>query len=341
MMRTGLALSLLLLLGACAQEEAAPLRAAAGTLLADPSLELPETAAELGLFPDAPYLGVTPVEALGYEPDWPLWSNGLGKLRHLRLPEGGVVDVSAGDDWAFPPNTIFFKTFTTTDADHPEGQRPVETRLIRITEDGVEYAAYVWNDEGTNGDRSELKLPVEVTVTEDGETFAHAVPNKLQCRKCHESHPNEILGFTARQLAAEQANALADVDVFGATVALEPVVESDPEVREILGYFIGNCVHCHNGWDGPSSSYDLGPEMALDHLIDQPTEGSASAPGIRVVPGDPEGSILYQAMVNTAGADEDEEGGEEAKAMPPVGVQRKDTDAIEMIRTWILHLPED
>jgi hypothetical protein len=329
----------LILLGACAEEEAGPLQAEAGTLLADPSLELPDTIAELGLFPEAPSLGVTPVEAERYAPQWPLWSNGLGKLRHLRLPDGGKVDTAAADHWAFPVHTVFFKTFTTTDTGHPEGQRPVETRIIRITDDGVEYAAYVWNEEGTGGSRSDLKLPVAIQVTEDGETFEHAVPNKLQCRKCHESHPNEILGLTERQLDEETATALAEAGLFEAPPSVVPVAHEDDETRAVLGYFLGNCVHCHNGSDGPSSSYDLGADVALDALIDKPTEGSASAPGIRVIPGDPEGSILYQAMMNNfEDTEEAEGGGEEAKAMPPVGVQRIDLDAIARIRDWILQL---
>jgi hypothetical protein len=337
----GRILACLILLSACAEEEEGPLLAEAGTLLADPSLALPDTLAELGLFPQAPLLGVAPVEAQPYAPQWPLWSNGLGKLRHVRLPEGDVVDTAAGDDWTFPVHTLFFKTFTTTDADHPEGQRPVETRIIRVTSDGVEYAAYIWNDAATDGMRSDLKLPVAIAVTEDGESFEHAVPNKLQCRKCHESHPNEILGFVARQLDGETASVLVEAGVFDSSPALETIAHEDEETRAVLGYFQGNCVACHNGSDGPSSSFDLGAEVALEAIIDKPTEGSASAPGIRVIPGDPEGSILYQGMVNTSGPDDDdddEEAGEEAKAMPPVGVQRKDAQAIERIRAWILAL---
>ncbi len=327
-----------LLLAACAEEPEGPLTAREGSLLADPTLDFPETIEELGLFPALPRLETTPVEAKLYAPVWPMWSNGLEKLRHVRLPEGTIVDTSASDAWEFPTDTLFFKTFTTTDPSHPEGQRPVETRVVRILADDVEYASYIWDADSLNGQRSDLKLPVEIEVTEDGETFLHAVPNKLQCRKCHESHPTEVLGFAASQLSSETVATLTDEAVFGSPPSVTAVEHDDPEVREVLGYFQGNCVHCHNGSDGPSSSYDLGSEVALEALINKPTEGSASAPGIRVVPGDPEASILYQALVNNSVDDDDDGGGEEAKAMPPVGVQRKDAEMIEKIRLWILGL---
>jgi hypothetical protein len=335
---TRTALALLTLLAACAEEREGPTVAQAGTLLAEPSLDFPDRISELGLFPHVPALASVPVEATVYEPTWPLWSNGLGKLRHVRLPDGTTVDVTTSDAWEFPNDALFFKTFTTTDSTHPEGQRPVETRVIRITEDDVEYASYIWNEDGLDGDRSDLKLPVEIEVTEDGETFLHAVPNKLQCRKCHESHPNEVLGFAASQFSELAGATLADVGLFSSPPSVEPVEHPEAKTLEILGYFQGNCVHCHNGSDGPSSSYDLGASVALEALIEQPTEGSASAPGIRVVPGDPEASILYQAMINNTVEDDDSEGGEEAKAMPPVGVQRKDEEMIEKIRLWILSL---
>lgn len=326
------------LLSACGEEADAPLTARAGTLVADPALEFPETIDELGLFPESPSLEAVPMEAKAYAPVWPLWSNGLGKVRHLRLPDGTAVDTDEPAAWRFPPDTLFFKTFTTTDPEHPGGQRPVETRVVRITEDDIEYASYIWDEDGVDGVRSDLKLPVEIEVTEGGETFLHAVPNKLQCRKCHESHPTEVLGFAASQLSGDEVSRLRDEGVFTTLPTVEEVEHPEAQVREILGYFQGNCVHCHNGSDGPSSSYDLSPAVALDALIEQPTEGSASAPGIRVVPGDPDASILYQALVNNLAEEDDGEGGEEAKAMPPVGVQRKDAEMIETIRLWILSL---
>jgi len=332
-------IALALLLGACAEETVGPTTAQAGTLLAEPSLEFPDTISELGLFPDAPRLSSVPVEASLYAPSWPLWSNDLGKVRHVRLPDGTSVDVTNSDAWQFPEDTLFFKTFTTTDPSHPEGQRPVETRVVRIIEEDIEYASYIWNEAGTDGDRTDLKLPVEIEVTEAGQTFLHAVPNKLQCRKCHESHPTEVLGFAASQLSELEVSELTDAGIFQSPPAVVTIDHPEEETREILGYFQGNCVHCHNGSDGPSSSYDLSAGVALEALIGQPTEGSASAPGIRVVPGDPEGSILYQALVNNSEEEDDEsEGGEEAKAMPPVGVQLKDAEMIEKIRLWILSL---
>ena len=99
---------------------------------------------------------------------------------------------------------------------------------------------------------------------------------------------------------------------------------------QVLGYLVGNCTHCHNGTNGAASSFDLRPEVALRNLIDQPTASSATADGIRVVPGEPEQSVLYLAV--RGGSDF------EVKDMPPLGVARRDDAAIQLLRNWILEL---
>jgi hypothetical protein len=59
--------------------------------------------------------------------------------------------------------------------------------------------------------------------------------------------------------------------------------------------------------------------------------GSGTAPGIRVVPGNPEMSVLYRQLTRmnlTRGYN----------PMPPVGVQVADPDAVQLVREWILSL---
>ena len=103
-----------------------------------------------------------------------------------------------------------------------------------------------------------------------------------------------------------------------------------PLTSAVLGNFVGNCVHCHNGSNGAASSFDLRPAVALENLVDQPTASSATAAGIRLVPGAPEESILYLAMSGTPDL--------EVKEMPPLGVAIRDLSAIEQLYDWILAL---
>jgi hypothetical protein len=103
-----------------------------------------------------------------------------------------------------------------------------------------------------------------------------------------------------------------------------------PLTTSVLGYFAGNCVHCHNGTNGAASSFDLRPDVALSNVIDQPTASSATADGIRVFPGKPADSILYLGV----------KGGTEleVKDMPPLGVALRDEGAVQLLNDWITAL---
>jgi hypothetical protein len=98
-----------------------------------------------------------------------------------------------------------------------------------------------------------------------------------------------------------------------------------------LGYFVGNCVHCHNGSNGAASSFDLRPAAALGNIVGHETESSATADGVRVAPGEPEQSVLF---VGLRGGDR------EVKDMPPLGVARRDEQALRLVRDFILALGE-
>ena len=103
-----------------------------------------------------------------------------------------------------------------------------------------------------------------------------------------------------------------------------PTVDApDERTAEVLGYLRGNCVHCHNG----RTVFDLRQEVALENLIDQPTASSGVEVGIRVVPGDPEASVLLAVL-----------DGESDTTMPPLGVQIRDESAIRKVREWIREL---
>lgn len=273
----------------------------------------PDRLSEYGLFPEAPVLDNVPTGALPFEPAFPMWTNGMGKLRHVVLDAGGELR-RVGDEYVAPEGALFFKTFL---ADAPEGSsgHPVETRVIRVGEEGaLEYAAYLWNAEGTDAERLDLRTPEPVDVRVLGEALTHEVPSRIQCVACHEAGARRILGFTPLQID----DGLADVE--------------DDALREVLGWAYGNCAHCHDGSGGPDASFSMLPDVFLDNTLDHPTEGSASGVGVRVVPGDPDASALVIAL----------SGGDDAsglRPMPPLGVQRRDDEALERLRAWIAALP--
>jgi hypothetical protein len=311
--------------------------------LASPGGPLPETMAELGLYPKPGDLGRVHPRALPYEPAYPLWSNGSEKQRFLVLPDGAGVDASESDAWSFPLGTLFLKTFSYPPPGDASGKlRPLETRVIRSGEDGFEYAVYLWDEAGESASLIDLKNKTLVPVELDGEAFEHEVPSKLQCRMCHESKLGTIIGFREIQLGALPASGgetelekLARRSVFTSELAAEPerIEHDDPLTLEVLGYLQGNCVHCHNGGEGSSTAFDMRHDVALENLISRDSEGELLS-GIRVVPGDPEASLVYLTLDRRS-----EEG--EILPMPPVGVQREDARALELFRSWIEALPAE
>lgn len=298
--------------------------AGAPTLIDQPSLEFPATLSEVGLYADLAEQQAAP-RAIPYTPRAALWSNGLAKARYIVVPAGESIDTGTSD-WVFPEGTLLFKTFLGDDG-------PVETRVERTTGAAPEFATYRWD-----GDEAYLldgERGVDVEVSVDGDSTAHEIPSIRSCEQCHESATNPVLGFTPLELSGEAREAVEQVE----RLVSAGVISSNPKLdgaldeftgtgRDVLSYLVGNCVHCHNDSGGIASSFDLRPEVAFDALIDQPTASSASAVGIRVVPGNPGESILFQAV---SGETDDPE----VKSMPPVGVQRRDRAGIELLRGWI------
>src|SRR5690606_10428277 len=201
-----------------------------------------------------------------------------------------------------------------------------------------QYGVYVWDKAGRSATLGDLSSTVPVPVRIEDEHFEHVIPAKLDCRKCHESADHAVLGFSELQLNApfgesdrSQLDALTAAGVLDAAPeSAAAIVHSDPLTREALGYLTGNCVHCHNGGDGPSSAFDLRHAAAIDNLVDQPAEGEL-ATGVRVVPGHPERSVLFRALRRDL---EDLD----VQPMPPVGVDRVDQGALDLFEAWIRSL---
>jgi hypothetical protein len=304
---------------------------------------LPSRISELELYPSLPSLRAVHPRALAYRPKYELWSNGTEKERFLVLPEGTEIASEQPEHFQFPVGTLLLKTFSAprvSSSGELLGERPLETRTLRLGPAGWEYGVYLWDEAAAEAEFVDISQTRRVAVEIDGERFEHVVPAKLDCRKCHESHPATVLGFNELQLNAPHSNGantqleqLHDAAIVThLPAAPEAISATDSLTAEVLGYLHGNCTHCHNGSGGPSSSFDLRHEVALEHLIGRPTEGEATA-GIRVVPGAPEGSALYLAVTREAAM-------ADVQPMPPVGVERVDSRGVELFRSWIAGLAE-
>lgn len=111
------------------------------------------------------------VGVFAYAPQYPLWSDGSGKLRYIRVPRGQSVKFHKDTQaWDIPPNTRFYKTFLkeVTDSDGNDRFRKIETRVIVARPDttlpdgtiqqNALFGTYIWNDDETTATLSQLPL---------------------------------------------------------------------------------------------------------------------------------------------------------------------------------------
>jgi hypothetical protein len=317
------------------------------------TIKPPRALQETGLYADFEKLQVDP-KHLAFTPQYPLWTDGATKRRWISLPPGSAIDGSDPDAWIFPTGTRLWKEFSF------QGQR-VETRYLERQADGQWlYAAYAWSADGREaqlvperGRRNAYPL---------GQKRSHTIPGTTDCKVCHQGGRSEVLGFSLLQLSperdpgalhAEPAPA-AGVDLRylvekGLLVGLpRPLQEVPPRAaaataveRAALGYFHGNCGHCHNE-QGPlknlglflrhSSSARGQPAIAtaVGHPIRKPAPGQSADAVLRIEPGHPDRSGLMQRVGSRY----------PALQMPPLGTELIDNDAVELIRRWIAETPE-
>ena len=230
-----------------------------------------------------------------FSPRFPLWTDGLDKHRTLSRPRPNAAPDEVG--------SIFTKTFS-------DGDRPLETRVLVRREDGWEPAAYLWDRDGDDAVLLDGEQPTPVPDS------THVVPSQRQCRTCHESAPSPILGYNDVQL--------------GRAPLIPGVADSElPRVkRDAIGWVLGNCTHCHNGGDGPSSVFDLRPAAFEAATLCVETTSSMSAPGLRIAPGAPDDSVLYRAVSRQDGT----------ASMPPLGVHRPDPHGLAALHAYITSL---
>jgi len=306
--------------------------------------EAPPRLADTGLYADAATRTVA-VDAIPFEPQYPLWTDGAAKRRWISLPPGTAVDARDVDDWQFPVGTRLWKQFTFATG--------VETRFLARRADGSWlYASYVRTPDG----RDDVLAPAtgvrQFCATANGRS--HDVPSHADCRLCHENGRSPVLGFSALQLSGDRdplapnavPPAAGALDLAGfvarglvqnlpaAHRATPPrIAARTPTERAALGYLHGNCASCHNA---------SGPLERLDLRLDYPLAAGGTAPAIastlgvasrftrggatqRVAAGDPEHSVLFARVT----ADDP------VTQMPPFGRHLVDATATNLIARWI------
>ena len=314
---------------------------------------LPQRLSETGLYADGAPGKIHP-QALSFNPQYPLWSDGTTKRRWLRLPPGTAIDASDADAWKFPPGTRLWKEFSHG--------RPIETRLVERLADGSwRYSTYVWNEQGTDAmlapESGIAALPAAGAPGGKYRILAQA-----DCRACHEAANVPVLGFSALQLSPDRdpmaANAFpmvrGDVDLpslvsKGHVVNLSrELLRRPPRIaarsateRAALGYLHGNCGHCHSRADSDplvpvdlvleqmvASNKDVSAGILASLVNAQGRYRMANARAL-LAPGKPQQSTLVLRMKTR----------NPMARMPPLGTSVPDPQGIALMEKWIQDLP--
>jgi hypothetical protein len=290
---------------------------------------------------------------VSFSPQYPLWSDGADKRRWLYLPPGRFIDASRPDAWQFPPGTKLWKEFS-------HAGRAVETRYIERRADGSwQFAAYVWNDEGSDAvlaPATGVVLPVRAAPG-----GRYTVPSRADCMACHGGAAVPVLGASALQLSPDRDPLAAhgrppsagDVDLRGlvargwlrglppALLERPPRIAADtPVERAALGYLHGNCAHCHNSSGSrvpvrltlAQSATDAQGSRSevLRSAVDAPSR--YRPPGVAddarvVVPGSTQASVLAVRMQSRHAQVQ----------MPPLGSDAPDPEGLALVFRWITH----
>ena len=307
----------------------------------------PARLAETGLYSDFAARTIDP-RNLPFAPQYPLWSDGAAKRRWIFLPPGTAIDARDAEAWRFPVGTKLWKEFSW-------GRR-VETRYLERTRAGWIYAAYAWGEDEQDARLADARGAPTTQEVAPGRT--HAIPSVTDCKSCHQNGRAEVLGFSALQLSPDRdplaphreplepgMPTLETLVAHGALRGLPRqllstpprIAAATPRGRAAMGYLHANCGICHDS-AGPLASLGVslrhtllpgaaGGEPAAA-AVDLPTRfrvPGAAARSVWIAPGAPESSAIVARMAART----------PAAQMPPLGTQRVDGEALELVRSWI------
>jgi hypothetical protein len=301
---------------------------------------LPHDLACTGLYSDIQTAKFAP-DAVTFVPSVSLSSDGADKRRWIKLPPNTQIDNSDPRRWEFPVGTRFFKEFS-----YPE-TGAIETRFFWKQREGFWHSTtYLWNSNHTQATRLDKGMTVKGPAA-----GPHYVPTRDECEECHGTRDDTTLGFEQVSLGTQgaQGMSLATLVEKGLLTnkpqSLNLIVGDDGSgmAEPILRWFHVNCgVSCHND-DQNSAGYSSRLRFKLDpaQLDGRPTntfEGIALTVGVkawtakwanqvRIVPGDPENSLLYK-LINARGQGEN-------RQMPPIASLRVDAKYTKQIYDWI------
>ena len=278
----------------------------------------------------------------------PLFSDYAKKKRFIWMPNG--VKANFVDDYSpldFPIGTFLIKNFFYNTIQPNNNQRILETRIMFKTDEGWDFANYLWNEEQTEAFFSNNGDLVELTWLE-GEALKstnYRIPSRAECFTCHnQSDSPTPIGLrpqninknynydegTDNQLRKLISVGYLDSDIPGninTTVTWDD--NSNSLEERVRSYLDINCAHCHsdNGYCNYRPmrfAYNLTDNRENIGVCVEPETQFIPNSDI-VKPNDTDLSILYYRLSTT----------DESFRMPLLGRTINHDEGVELIEEWI------
>ncbi|RYH76278.1 hypothetical protein EVU94_04775 [Flavobacteriaceae bacterium 144Ye] len=296
-----------------------------------------------------PSSGVVP-----YDLSSPLFSDYAHKKRFLWMPNNVSAQyVNDHSPFDFPVGTVLIKNFYYENVQPTNTTVLIETRLMYMTDEGWDFAKYVWNDQQT-----------EATFTDDGsfksiewiensqlKTVNYRIPSKNECFTCHNKFGTPLpIGPKPQNINKEynyseglknQLNKWIEVGYLENTIPSNIVStvnwedESLPLEIRARSYIDINCAHCHS--DESYCEYrsmrfafnenDNQENMGVCVDADTQVEGLTTI----VTPNNFNESILH-FRINSV---------QDQYRMPLLGRTLKHVEGVRLIEEWINSLNTD
>lgn len=291
---------------------------------------------------------------LPYKPISSLFTDYALKERFVWVPVGETASfVQDNKSLDFPLGSALIKMFYYNNVLPTNTTRIIETRVMVKTQNGWDFAEYVWNDAQTEAflETTEDGGYTEVNWLKDGqERFVnYRIPAKQQCVICHTNDFETLpLGIKPQNINSMLSyddgsnNQLQKLIDFGYLEDALPesiltVVDwkdaSKSLEQRAKSYIDINCANCHiDGGQGDYRVIRLGYSDTLnnDENAGVCVDADTPIPGLmgqkHIAPGDPENSIIYYRMSVT---------GDQPYKMPQFGQSLVHTEALVVLEEWI------
>ena len=286
---------------------------------------------------------------LPYDLNSPLFTDYAHKKRFIWMPDGTISNYNNDHTPIdFPVGAILIKSFYYDNVQPSGNTRIIETRLMFLTDEGWDFAKYVWNDEQTeatftnNGSFTSFDW-----IDDDGtpKSVNYRIPSRNECFTCHNKFGTPVpIGPKPQNLNKDydyvdgtlnQLSKWIEVGYLESNVPTTIVSTVDwedaslPLELRVRSYLDINCAHCHS----EESYCEYRPlRLAFNENDDDVNKGVCVTPDTQistythiVSSGRIDKSVLHFRVNST----------EEQNRMPLLGRTLKHAEGVRLIEEWI------